>query len=56
LRLLENEPGKWKFSGGGIALTDDEFARKLERAQRQAREDFQNIETAMREWHEAMGP
>jgi hypothetical protein len=56
LRLLENETDKWKFSDGGIALTDDEFARKLERAQRQVRDDVRATETALREWHEAIGP
>lgn len=56
LRLLENETDKWKFSGGGIALTDDEFARKFERAQRQMREDFQATEAALRTWHDATGP
>src|SRR5262249_23460859 len=39
LQLLENETDKWKFSNGGIALIDDEFTRKFERAQRQVRED-----------------
>jgi hypothetical protein len=56
LRLLEDETDQWKFSGGGIAITDEEFGRKLDRAQRQVREDFQATETALRSWHDAVGP
>jgi hypothetical protein len=56
LRLLTSESEKWKFSGGGIALIDDEFARKFERAQHQIREDFQSTEAALRAWHESIGP
>jgi hypothetical protein len=54
--LLEDETDQWKFSGGGIAITDEEFGRKLDRAQRQVREDFQATETALRSWHDAVGP
>lgn len=56
LGLLTRDNDKWKFSGGGIAITDDEFARKFERANRQVREDWQNTQEALRAWHEAVGP
>jgi hypothetical protein len=56
LRLLENENDKWKFTSSGIALIDDEFGRKFDRAQHQVREDMRAMEEALRTWHEATGP
>jgi hypothetical protein len=56
LRLLITESDKWKFSGGNIALTDDDFARAFEKAFRQVREDQLETQEALRAWQEAVGP
>jgi hypothetical protein len=56
LGLLENESDKWKFSSNGIGITDEEFARKFERAQRQWREDMRATDDALRAWHETTAP
>ena len=56
MRLLAGESDKWKFSGGQILLTDDEFARRFENAHRQIREDIQQTDAALRAWREAIGP
>jgi hypothetical protein len=55
-RIITTGGDKWRFTSDGISFRDEEFARRVENAQRQFREDAQGTDAALKAWQEAVGP
>jgi hypothetical protein len=54
-KMLIEGGDKWRFTSDGIAFRDEEFARRVENAQRQFREDAQGTDAAVKSWMDAVG-